>query len=79
VHGAASQQQADGEGASVRVRQSRGDSNLPRPPPPLPNASRPQKYQDLTDDESEVDRPSKEVYKRRGVISQPGEGYRGRN
>jgi len=79
VHDAAGQQQASGEGASIRVRQTRGYSNLPRPPPPLPNASRPQKYQDLTDDESEVDGPSKEVYKRRGVISQPEEGYRGRN
>jgi hypothetical protein len=26
-----------------------------------------------------VDGPSKEVYKRLGVIGQPGEGYRGRN
>jgi hypothetical protein len=79
VHGAVGQQQVDGEGASVRVRKTRGDSNLPRPPPPLPNASRPQKHHDLTDDESEVAGPSKEVYKRRGVIGQPGEGYRGRN
>jgi hypothetical protein len=79
VHDATGQQQADGEGASVSVRQTRGDSNLPRPPPPLQNASQPQKHHDLTDDESEVDGPSKEVYKRRGVIGQPGEGYRGRN
>jgi hypothetical protein len=79
VHGAAGQQRADGEGASVRVRQTSGDSNLPRPPPPLPDASRPKKHHDPTDDESEVDGPSKEVYKRRGVISQPGEGYCGRN
>ena len=72
VHGTVGQQLVNGEGASVRVHRTRRGSSVP--PPPLPDASRLRKHYDLTDDESEVDRPSEEVYTRPGAVVQPAEG-----